>query len=1259
MKKLMRIVLLLLFSIVLVSCDGEIAITLDAPENVAIQDGVLTWDAVTDATGYTVFVDASSYNVTATTFDLNTLELVAGTYQVHVIATQGTNLSLPSTTLNYVVEAVVVGIPQNVAINAGVVTWSAVAGATGYTVYVGSATYDVTTTTYNLTTLTLAQGNYAVYVVAKIGTDVSLPSATVSYFIGGTTLATPQNVAINDGVVTWTAVSGASSYVVYVDSVSHPVTTTTFDLNTLNLSAGTHPVFVVAVAGVDSSAASTTLNFVIQSATVGSIYENALALMNPLYEPDMTIDDFDEEYEYRDYVQMSQMIYAFSVAAVEMGMTEAQALDLFDHVASTPMRMFDITNLSTLMDEIDSYEVYGLSSTDLATILYELALSALSMHIDDLEAYVEDYQDEILLAEADLVIVQAETTVALATIYSSLIVYASPEQITLLDEFLTGQSIDVYYVLNTLWEIANDLRYNFDYHYPYYLEDGNQYMQLFYDLLYAAAIANNTTLLDSFINNYPLSPLYSLVYAQERVMWAYEGLEERENEIAMMNEIMAVLVVEKDMMIESFAGVADYLSLIYDTVPASMIALIDDFAETGELTMAEYFMLKDEVVNVLLTTLPSGEDFGSVYTTLFTLAGAFDVVAFDDYLPYVNFFGAVDHAILDISLTFVGDVDQTTVEDVMTIVDGMIIPGEYVYDAYWDYWYYEDDTVDFPKAIELAVYVGNYLEAFKTDNALKFAALDALMSSAQVEELVVIFGESVKDAMMLELTPEEYELAAMMIDEILANYDNFVAAADIANAIGMNVVNEFLTTSGSMLLDLYDLMNTGSGDLNDPLFVAEVEAVLAQIVNYKAALTNELDAASIEVLLSLVRIPLKVQLLMESGLTALEVDSLINATIVPMTSMLDLFITFVGYIDETFVVDVVLLANEMIIPGEYVMDEWGGYYEPDTLDFEVAVELAVYVGNYLDAFRLANIAKFEAVGALFTDGDILDLLTIFSDLFLSQMETEMDPAEYDMVSMIFTEILADYDNIIAAVEVVGSVGMAVVDEFLSTSGQILLDLFAVVNNGSGDLTDPLFTSSIQSIIDQALNYNTAVTGELDLVSIQTLLKLVRIPLKVQLSNEGAMLAADVDIMFNTLLVPVSTVIFNVITLEKAVFNAVDQIDVATQIAGWVLTGDDIPMALAVLVLDDTLTIINETLIFATITMVQNDILKNADVLALNGNTALDVDTMIGEVVTNLTDLFAEIHAVAALDFTAATQVEIDRLHALFGMVFPPETPPVV
>ena len=132
-------------------------------------------------------------------------------------------------------------------------------------------------------------------------------------------------------------------------------------------------------------------------------------------------------------------------------------------------------------------------------------------------------------------------------------------------------------------------------------------------------------------------------------------------------------------------------------------------------------------------------------------------------------------------------------------------------------------SVDFEKMIELAVYVGNYIEAFKIDHATMFTNLTALQADAQVEELFLLFGETAKAAIASEMDPDEYAMVEMVIDEILGNYDTFMMAADIVNNIGMGVVDEFLATSGLMLLDLNELINTGSGDLSEPQFLVDLQ----------------------------------------------------------------------------------------------------------------------------------------------------------------------------------------------------------------------------------------------------------------------------------------------------------------------------------------------------------------------------------------------------------------------------------------------------
>lgn len=88
MKKLMQHTLLWVFivltSLLLISCNESEVIQLDAPTNVSILGNVVSWNAVEQASGYTVSVDNTEYQVQTTSYTI--LLTLPGTYQVKVRA---------------------------------------------------------------------------------------------------------------------------------------------------------------------------------------------------------------------------------------------------------------------------------------------------------------------------------------------------------------------------------------------------------------------------------------------------------------------------------------------------------------------------------------------------------------------------------------------------------------------------------------------------------------------------------------------------------------------------------------------------------------------------------------------------------------------------------------------------------------------------------------------------------------------------------------------------------------------------------------------------------------------------------------------------------------------------------------------------------------------------------------------------------------------------------------------------------------------
>ena len=251
---------------------------LPAPTNVRLQPNstILTWSAVNGAYGYHIYVNGHRRTTdpivvppSTRTFDIATLNLPAGeTHNITVRAirqdgTTATN-SEQSIAIQYSRDIPVIprlAAPTSINITGNPhVSWvSTNAGrATHYRVYVnGQGSMGITTSSpFNLANLALPAGNYLIQVRA-IGDGVNFLDSEISAFRNHTVpddilpaLATPQNPRVTGTTFTWNTVPNATGYRIYVNgepSTSGVIGGTTFDLNTLNLGAGTHLIQVRAI----------------------------------------------------------------------------------------------------------------------------------------------------------------------------------------------------------------------------------------------------------------------------------------------------------------------------------------------------------------------------------------------------------------------------------------------------------------------------------------------------------------------------------------------------------------------------------------------------------------------------------------------------------------------------------------------------------------------------------------------------------------------------------------------------------------------------------------------------------------------------------------------------------------------------------------------------------------------------------------------------------------------------------------------------
>jgi hypothetical protein len=191
------------------SADGKKTITkLAAVTNIAASSGVLTWDAVANASSYQITIGTSVYTSPTNSLDLCGIA-ETGANGISVKAIEGTSYINADDSAK--VSLVVLGSVANVSVSDGYFAWDAVESASGYEVEVNGTVYETSRNLYKITD----GGTYAFRVRAiGSGTYLSSPYTSLKTY---TKLAAPSGIAASGGRVSWGAVSGATKYFVSVN----------------------------------------------------------------------------------------------------------------------------------------------------------------------------------------------------------------------------------------------------------------------------------------------------------------------------------------------------------------------------------------------------------------------------------------------------------------------------------------------------------------------------------------------------------------------------------------------------------------------------------------------------------------------------------------------------------------------------------------------------------------------------------------------------------------------------------------------------------------------------------------------------------------------------------------------------------------------------------------------------------------------------------------------------------------------------------
>ncbi len=192
---------------------------LDAPI-ITINENIVSWDSVQGASSYNVYIDGKLIkNITETNYTVSISKV--GEYKVTVVAVSSdviTSNSNYSNEVTYTKNQTLLQTPVISNID-DLVSWDAVPNATSYEVYVdGQLIETINDVLYEVVS---TNGNHEVYVIATSSNSSyasSLSSNKLIINVKEKVLAAPVIKVLYD-TVSWDAVAGANSYLVYVDSL--------------------------------------------------------------------------------------------------------------------------------------------------------------------------------------------------------------------------------------------------------------------------------------------------------------------------------------------------------------------------------------------------------------------------------------------------------------------------------------------------------------------------------------------------------------------------------------------------------------------------------------------------------------------------------------------------------------------------------------------------------------------------------------------------------------------------------------------------------------------------------------------------------------------------------------------------------------------------------------------------------------------------------------------------------------------------------
>lgn len=686
---------------------------------------------------------------------------------------------------------------------------------------------------------------------------------------GDDKLDAPQNVAVSNDIVTWDAVDGATSYRVIVGENSYTTTATTFDLSTVSINSGTFDIIVIAMKGETVSNPSTSVEYII-SFDSNSLFEKLLKMVNPNFVPNMTQTDFTTEYEYQNYMSMSLVMNSIASSMTTTSLSENEAYTMIEDVYRMPEKLGQTVTVTDIITEINNIDSYGMDSNDFANVVVNLLMVLMDMQEVTMTMAYDEQNTYFLQVQADY---QSK--------YSA-VDFSSLRQMfnTYVDSY-TAEYNEFFNLETNLQEKANFAYWGYynvlnDVNYGmYYGDNDNLYYELFYHI-FSRVQAENPTLFQNLMNyNHPFNDYFDFITETINLQEQYQYLKETENKVAMMSSFNDTMVENEALFKDVFNELTTFLKNFYEAIPPTVFTQLESIDVALEI--AEVVVIKDELINVLIATLPQEDTFAKFLNLMAIVEQSLTGVESTYTTDELTSIAIVERASIDLLLNILLHVDTTDVVTVMTLSNNLYE----VVTIVDEYYQYEETYINYDVLFEMISYVMNFVDEALTVNQIKVTYLETQMNttnflSAQ-EKSFQLMVDSLENN---EQYPQE--VVSMIID-LEANKEAIFAAIELLEPLAMDFFEEFSMTNGKAIADLIIFLQD-EHEMTEA-FYTELENLVFGIRNYHDIIFSLNSVTNIEIVLNAFKVPVKYALMSEMVLP-LDFDAFYQRIVPTIASIL-------------------------------------------------------------------------------------------------------------------------------------------------------------------------------------------------------------------------------------------------------------------------------------------------------------------------------------------------------------------------------------